>query len=146
MNAWSGPRFYHSKLEDNPWLRVQLNAPIKITSVTVGNRKGCCGDRLKNLEIRAGMNNDLTNEVVGFYEGPGKTGEQYTIRLKVPVVAEFLSFQLKGKKQYLQIEGIRLNEQPALGEYKLNFTLDYIIHQRWGRLFSKKIGPPPSVI
>ena len=90
------------------------------------------------------MNNDLTNEVVGFYEGPGKTGEQYTIRLKVPVVAEFLSFQLKGKKQYLQIEGIRLNEQPALGEYKLNFTLDYIIHQRWGRLFSKKIGPPPE--
>ena len=134
MNAWSGPRFYHSKLEDNPWLRVQLNAPIKITSVTVGNRKGCCGDRLKNLEIRAGMNNDLTNEVVGFYKGPGKTGEQYTIRLKVPVVAEFLSFQLKGKQQYLQIEGIRLNEQPSLGEYKINFTL-YIVNRGWDVLF-----------
>jgi len=113
-DAWSGPKFFHSALEDNPWLRIQLNKPTEITSITFGNRKGCCGDRLKNLEIRAGMNNDMTNDVVGTFKGPGKTGEQYTIRLQRAVVAEFLTFQIRGKQQYLQIEGIRLNEQSAI--------------------------------
>ena len=116
--AWSGPGFFHSKEEDNPWLRVQLNEPTKITSITVGNRKDCCGHRLENLEIRAGMRNDLTNEIVGTFKGPGITGERYTIQLTRAVVAEYLTFQLKKKRAILHVQGIKLNKHLKQGKYK----------------------------
>ena len=46
MSAWaSNGNFFHSVKEDNPWLKVQLNKPTVVYSVTVGNRKDCCGDR-----------------------------------------------------------------------------------------------------
>ena len=110
---------FHSEEEDNPWLRVRLNKPFKITSVTVGNRKSCCGSKLQNLEIRAGMKNDLTNEIVGTFEGPGATGAQYVIQLTKEVVAEYLTFQLKKENAVLQIQGIRLNEKPILGKFEM---------------------------
>ena len=53
--------------EEKPWLIVQLNKVATITSVTVGNRKDCCGDLLRKLEIRVAMKEDLTNEVFGNY-------------------------------------------------------------------------------
>ena len=116
--AWEGRRFFRSKEEDNPWLRVQLNGPTIITSITVGNRKYCCGERLENLEIRAGMKNDLTNEVVGTFKGPGETDEQYTTRFDEGIVAEYLTFQLKKKKAVLQIQGIKLNDETISGKQK----------------------------
>ena len=121
MYAWSGPKLFISKREDDPWLRVQLNEPSKITSITVGNRKDCCGERLLNLKIGAGLKNDSANEVVGTIKGPGKTGEKYTIRLNEGIVAEYLTFQLKKKKAILQIEGVTLNDETTSGEQNLNF-------------------------
>ena len=93
-----------------------MNKPIKITSVTIGNREYCCGERLENLEIRAGMKNDLTNEVVGTFKGPGTTGAKHVVPFTKEVVAEYLTFQLKKKNAILQIQGIKLNEAPILGK------------------------------
>ena len=64
----SSSKMFHSKdNEEKPWLIVRLNKVATITSVTVGNRKDCCGDLLRKLEIRVGMKEDLTNEVFGNY-------------------------------------------------------------------------------
>ena len=116
--AWSaGPRYFHSARENNPWVRVQLNEPTKIKSVTVGNRKDH-GGRLRNLEIRAGMKNDLTNEIVGKFKGPGRDGAKHVILLREEVTALYISFQIK-VKEILQIRGIWLNEDETLGECKI---------------------------
>ena len=51
--AWKGTDevistgFFHSREENNPWLRIQLNRNETITSVSVRNRLDCCGDRLQ---------------------------------------------------------------------------------------------------
>ena len=107
--TWEG--FFHSQGEDNPWLRIKLNRKVIISSVTIRNRLDCCGERLENLEIRAGTKNDLTNEVVGTFAGPGATGQKHVVLFTKWVNADVLTFQLKKKNVALQINGIYLNEE-----------------------------------
>ena len=127
--AWKGTDvmgsrgFFSSVTEDNPWLRIQLNRKETITSVSIRNRLDCCGHRLENLEVRAGTKNDNTNEIVGTFAGPGVTGAKHVIQFTKPVVADFLTFQLK-QNGVLQINGIYLNDMPAFG--KNNFQDEYI--------------------
>ncbi len=118
MNGWattikSGVLFI-SKKEENPWVRFQLNRDTVITSITVVNRKDCCGQRLMNLEIRAGMENNTNNQVVGFFKGPGETNKEYTIRLAKEVNAGYISIQMKAT-EILQINGLKLNLEPIQG-------------------------------
>ena len=47
--------YYHSENEMQPWLEVKLPSPILISSLTIINRQNGYWDRLRNLEIRAGM-------------------------------------------------------------------------------------------
>ena len=127
--AWKGndkkesSGFFHSKQEDNPWLRVKLNRKVGITSVTVRNRLDCCGERLENLEVRAGTKNDNTNEIVGTFKGPGKTGAKHVVQFKKPVYADYLTLQLKKKGAYLAVNGITLNEKPALNKIGKDFFI-----------------------
>ena len=104
--------FFRSENERNPWIRLQLNKRIIITSVTVHNPKTKTSNRLRNLEVRAGLRNDLTNQIIGIFFGPGKRGYAYVIRSPSHILAEFISFQSKINKTSLQIEGIVLNEEP----------------------------------
>ena len=119
LRAWLGKpgdvkKWFHSENEDNPWLKLQLNRATMITSVTVRNRKDCCPERLRNLEVRAGMRNDLTNPIVGTFKGPGEEGKRYVIRSRLAILAEFITFQLNMEKAILTINGIKLNEEPIL--------------------------------
>ena len=82
--------------------------------MTVRNRLDCCGEKLENLEVRAGTKNDNTNEIVGTFTGPGKTGAKHVVQFKKPVYADYLTLQLKKKGAVLQINGVTLNEKGAL--------------------------------
>ena len=108
--------YFYSQQEDKPWLGIQLNRKAYITGVTIKNRPDCCGDRLANLEVRAGTKNDLTNEVVGIFKGPGVTAAYHKIQFTKPVMADILTFQLLGNNAILQINGMYLNEGPAIGK------------------------------
>ena len=66
-----------------------------------------------NLEIRAGMANNINNQVVGYFKGPGQTNKEYTIRLSKKVKARYISIQMKATG-YLQINGIKLNLESIL--------------------------------
>ena len=131
--AWKGTDvavstgFFHSERENNPWLRIQLSRKETITSVTIRNRLDCCGERLENLEVRAGTKKDNTNEIVGTFAGPGVTGGKHVVQFTKPVLADFLTFQLKKKEAYLAINGIYLNEMPAIGkgEFKTSTPFFY---------------------
>ena len=117
LNAWRTIGF-HSGYESNPWLRIKLSRKETITNVTIGNRIDCCGERLVNLEVRAGTKNDNTNEIVGTFKGPGVSGAKHVVLFNKPVLADFLTFQLMGReKTWLQIHGIYLNYMPEKGKY-----------------------------
>ena len=126
--------FFHSEVEDNPWLRIQLNRKETITSVTIRNRLDCCGERLENLEVRAGTNNDNANEIVGRFAGPGATGAKHVVRFTKSVVADFLTFQIKKDDAVLQINGIYLNDIPELGkdDFQINTKLHSDIQKNYG--------------
>ena len=122
MNAWKGSsktstKFFHSNMQVNPWVRFQLNKVTVITSVTIVNRWDCCGNRLRNIQVRAGMANNINNPVVGTFKGPGKSKGVYVIRLTKAVRARYIVILMKGKG-YLQVNGIRLNEKPVGGKPK----------------------------
>ena len=73
--------------------------------------------------MRAGTKNDNTNEIVGTFAGPGVTGGKHVVQFTKPVLADFLTFQLKKQHAILQINGIYLNEMSALG--KNDFQEEY---------------------
>ena len=114
--AWRGGSihrygFFRSRQENNPWLRIELSRPAVLTSVIIINRKDCCGERLKNLEISGGMKNDLTNPVIGEFKGPGTTEGKHFIPLKGPTEVSYMTFQLKMRMGILQLNGIRFTEK-----------------------------------
>jgi len=100
--------YFHSKLQHKPWLLVRLPEAYGLLSVTVINRKDCCGKRLINLQVRAGMSHSLHNKVVGFFKGPGRIGGHHKIRFVHGVNAGYISFQIVAPgSHYLQINGLR---------------------------------------
>ena len=86
-----------------------------MTSLSIINRKDCCGGRLKNIEVRAGISpNASTNELIGRITGPGVTGDVHALRLRTTLFVQYIKFQLIGEPGWLTINGVRLNRQPAL--------------------------------
>ena len=100
--------YYHSKLEDEPWIEIHI-VPMEISSITIMNRKDGWGERLGKLEVRAGMKQGLMKEVVGFFEGPGWTGGRHVIPFQQPTMTEYIMLRML-QKAHLQINGIRLND------------------------------------
>ena len=124
--AWEGNSskkngFFQSKEENNPWLELRLNKPVNISTVTIINTKHCCGSRLSNVQIRAGMLPGVENEILGFFKGPGHTGGVHVIPLEKTVSATYLYFHMKGSG-VLQVNGVRLNQDvpPTIGESSMN--------------------------
>ena len=110
-SSTSSSGFFLSREEGKPWLMIELNKPTTITSVTVINRKDCCGEKLLGLAIRGGMKNDSTNAIIGRFKGPGRTKGVHRIPLTRPTKAKYLMFQLEGgSTMALQVNGIRLNQ------------------------------------
>ena len=109
--------YFHSKIENYPWLQIELSAPTEVSNVKIINRKDCCYDRFKNVEIRAGMNdvsagtsNQLLaiNTVCATFEGPPSTNEDINLRCGAPILAKFITIQLKDEDSILQINEFKI--------------------------------------
>ena len=119
--------YFHSKLEMNPWLEVKLPSPVLISSVTIINRLNGCWERLRNVEIRAGMapvpegftahergldaNKKLEgNSRCGYFAGPaGRFIEEgHVIVFDQPTLAQYITLQIL-EAGYLQINGLKIN-------------------------------------
>jgi hypothetical protein len=55
--------FFHTELQDNPWLEIDLGEPISISHVIVKNRSDCCPDRAVPLMIEVAVEKDHFTEV-----------------------------------------------------------------------------------
>ncbi len=130
--ADSSMYFFHSESENHPWLEVKLPSPILIVSVTIVNRQNCCRERLRNLEVRAGMepvpegftvydrgedaNKKLeVNNRCGHFAGPAYRFilEGHVILFDKPTLAQYITLQILGIG-YLQINGIKINGSDLL--------------------------------
>ncbi len=118
--------FFHSELENHPWLEVKFPSPVLVSSVTIVNRLNGYQERLRTLEVSAGMepvpegfaahdrglegNKKLeVNSRCGYFAGPARNLEEcVTIMFEKPTLAQYITLQILGE-EFLQINGIRIN-------------------------------------
>ena len=112
----SDKNFFHSELEDYPWLQWRLPRRIKMSGITLKNRINCCGNHLRDVEIRAGMHSVerdfkgriTKNKVCGKFEGPGEYGGEYTINCDKEMLVDYITVQILDDNAILSINDIRI--------------------------------------
>ncbi|KAL9963980.1 hypothetical protein ACROYT_G027546 [Oculina patagonica] len=119
--------YFHSQLEMNPWLEVKFPSPILVSSVTIVNRNNGYWERLRNVEVRAGMSpvpegftahergNDTSKKLevntrCGHFAGPaGRFIEEgHVVTFDQPTLAQYITLQIL-EAGYLQINGLKIN-------------------------------------
>jgi len=131
--------YFHSQLDDHPWLEVKLPSPVLILSLTIINRQDGCWERLRNLEVRAGMepvpeeftasnrgnhgNKHLkVNTWCGYFAGPAQRSlEGPVITFNKPTLVQYITLQIL-EEGYLQINGLKINGGILLNN---NYNLFY---------------------
>ena len=100
-----------------PWFQIQiLRSPQVVTGLVIVNRYNTGGDRLKDVEIRAGLDpvpNGFTglltvNKQVASFAGPGVAGETYFINFDSPIYAEYVTIQITDNNGILQLNEVTL--------------------------------------
>ena len=94
-----------------PWFVAKFSSTVKLVSIKIWNRQDCCGERLQNVEVRAGtiaidpaFSGRITaNTLCGSFVGPGATSGVYTITCQTPIVANLVSLQtIDSTDSYIQ--------------------------------------------
>ena len=107
---------FHSELEDYPWLQWRLPRQVKLRGITITTRYDCCGDRLRDVEIRAGKMATKDgykgplklNELCGKFPGPGETGKEHTITCGQTITSDYITIQILDDRAILALNEIRL--------------------------------------
>ena len=123
--------YFQSRLEMNPWLEIKLPSPVLISSVTMVNRMNRYWSRLRNIEIRAGMDpvpEEFTtyergnnadkrlqvNSWCGYFSGPAsQVVMDRVIIFQQPVLAQYVTLQTMDFG-YLQVNGLKINRGDLL--------------------------------
>ena len=95
--GWGGSSVAHTRTEDNPWWRVDLQAQRTIAAVRVVNRGDCCGTRLDLFTVKVGDQVCGSNLVVP----EGETGD--FICEGGPLVASSVTIELPGNGRVLAV-------------------------------------------
>ena len=90
--------------EKTPWLALDFGAVVSVEKVVINNRDDCCGDRLRDAEIRVA--NQLPSsaqemfrggQLLGIFKGPAKTGEEVTLTSSTELRGRFVIVQIDSK-------------------------------------------------
>ena len=111
--------FFQSKNESYPWIQIFLNpkSPLSVSGIHLYNRVDSHGDRLRNIEVRAGMNvvplgfsgsQIQENSVCGHFAGPGEDGGEIIVKCDSPIMANSITIQ-KLETGILHINEIKVN-------------------------------------
>ena len=111
--------FYVSAKEDYPWLQIRLASPQVIAGLVIVNRYDSYGERLKNVEIRAGLapvpngfKGLLTvNKKVGSFPGPGGSGQTHIINFAADTTAQYVTIQIRDRSAILQLNEVTVVEE-----------------------------------
>ena len=85
----------------NAWIQLELKNAGSVRSVQITNREDCCGQRLKNMEVRFGNTSVMkteqvpisSNTVCGSFGGPGSDGELIVIDCNQTVEGKYVTIQ-----------------------------------------------------
>ena len=132
--------FYKSGKGDTaPWLQLKLVTPQTVSGLEVVNEgdPGWPGERLKMVEIRAGMEPVpdgkgmvplKQNKKVAFFTGPGVRGKTHKIMFESPTRAQYITLQLTASKT-LQINEVRvLVQRVNSGIDQSYINLEIVLH------------------
>ena len=84
--------------------------------LVINPRKTCCGERLKNVEVRAGLETlpknhrgkINKNKICNTFEGPGEDGKVVTIRCDSLIKADYITVQILGNDSILEVNEMDL--------------------------------------
>ena len=108
--------FFHSQTESNPWLELSMPEGL-IGGVEIVTRSGCCADRVRDIEVRAGMSpvpsgfkGRLTiNTKVATFVGPADANlKTYRISFDRSVLAKYVTLQKIGGHVTLEINEVTM--------------------------------------
>merc|ERR1719312_2314553 len=97
-------KFFHSKFESDPWLELSMPEGY-ISGVEIVTRYGCCAKRVRDIEVRAGVDRvpngfkgRLTiNSKVATFVGPADANlKTYRINFDRSVRAKYVTLQRIG--------------------------------------------------
>ena len=91
----------HSLAEIAPWLALDFGSPVTVGKVVLVNRINCCGERLRNAEVRVSDELPLSGtemftggELLGSFAGPGQAGEVVELVSSSILVARYVIVQM----------------------------------------------------
>jgi len=108
--------FFHSLSESNPWLELSMPEGY-ISGVEIVTRYGCCADRVRDIEVRAGMDpvpngfkGRLTiNTKVATFVGPADANlKTYRINFDRSILAKYVTLQRIGEGVSLEINEVTM--------------------------------------
>jgi len=112
--------FFHSRTEDYPWLQLTF-PPGYVGGVEIVTRFGCCAERVRDLEFRAGMDpvpssfkgRLSVNTKVATFPGPAdKNLETYRIIFDEKVRAQYITMQKTKTGVTLEINEVKILIEP----------------------------------
>ncbi|XP_052085202.1 fucolectin-6-like [Mytilus californianus] len=106
----------HTRGEFTPWLSIDLQDMFKIKKVVLVNRQDendsfrflklflFAGQRLHDVEVRAGLDGVSFPGICGTFVGPGFTGQSVNILCQKKTIGRFVRAQIvKGGPEYLTL-------------------------------------------
>ena len=105
----------HTKAEPAPWFAIDYGEEVRVSvgKTVIVNRKHCCGERAKNIEVR--LSNELPTDgesmytggiLLGKFEGPGTSGG---------------TIEIESEERWEQLVGRYLIVQMDNGKHPLHF-------------------------
>ena len=87
--------------EKTPWLALDFGAVVSVEKVVINNRDDCCGDRLRDAEIRVANKLPFSSqemyrggELLGIFKGPASNGEEVTLTSSTELRGRFVILQI----------------------------------------------------
>ena len=84
--------------------------------ISLTTRSDCCGERLRDVQIRAGRNpvyKDYRgiiriNSLCGNFAGPGETARDHSVICDKPIKADYVTIQILDDRAILALNEIRI--------------------------------------
>ncbi|XP_019645259.1 PREDICTED: uncharacterized protein LOC109486004 [Branchiostoma belcheri] len=105
-----------------PWWKVDLGGSYTVSQVRVLNRGDCCGERLQNLMVRVGENeNFLQNSQCGeTYTDTPTNGQTILVYCDPPISGRYVSIQLVEGRVTLTLCEVEVYGPDPVGLWPLN--------------------------
>uniref|UniRef100_A0A8C2IZS5 Si:ch211-215k15.4 n=1 Tax=Cyprinus carpio TaxID=7962 RepID=A0A8C2IZS5_CYPCA len=106
-----------TKLQDDPWWRLDLLDKYVVTSITITNRKDCCPERLDGAEIHIG--NSLLNNGNNQCDGGGRS---LTFKWNKGIPGRYINVVIPGSNRLLTLCEVEVYGYPAPDEFLKMFN------------------------